>query len=222
MNNYKFISSVNLGNEFFFISNYFRDNNSSILYIARNDREIFKIKDKLKWFLPKNNILLFRSWDQIPYDNVSPSREIQSERIKSLFEIINNKDNKIVLTSVNAIIQKIIDIEFIKKNTLEISINKVINFDELIKKIILLGYQRTSLVRDKSEFAVRGSIIDIFLSHYNNPLRIDFDNNKIISIKEFDKLTQKKISNFTNNIILYPSSELLLDEKNIITFRSFT
>ena len=67
-----------------------------------------KYKKKLKWLLPNTEIfLIYRSWDQIPYDNVSPSKEIQSERIKTLYNYLIKK-KKIILTSINAIIQKTI------------------------------------------------------------------------------------------------------------------
>ena len=166
MNNIKSIGSVNTGNEYLYISKYFKEKKKSILYIARNDREIFEIQNKLKWFLPKDKINIFRSWDQIPYDNVSPSKEIQSERLKTLFEIVNNNEYKIIITSVNAIVNKIIDIDFVKQHFIKLSDNRIYQFDLLIKKLIMLGYQRTSLVRDKSEFAIRGSIIDIFLPNF--------------------------------------------------------
>ena len=219
MNDIKSIGSVNTGNEHLFISSYFKEKKKSILYIARNDREIFEIFEILKWFLNKNKIFIFRSWDQIPYDNVSPSKEIQSERLKTLFEIVNNNDHKIVITSVNAIVQKIIKIDIIKKHFLDLSISRIYNFDEIIKKLIYLGYERTSIVRDKSEFAVRGSIIDIFLPNYENPIRIDFDDKKINSINEFDKITQIKIQNIKTNLLIYSSSELLINENNINIFR---
>ena len=78
-----------------------------------------------------------------------------------------------------------------KKNFIEIFLNKKINFEQLINKLILLGYQRTSVVREKSEFAIRGSIIDIFLSDRIKPIRIDFFDQNIETISEFDRLTQK-------------------------------
>ena len=109
------IGSILKGTEHFFIAEYFKDQNKQIVYIARNDREIFRIKEKLNWLMPDSNILVFRSWDQIPYDKVSPSKEIQSERIKTLYQILNYKKN-IILTSVNAIVQKTVESHFIKKN----------------------------------------------------------------------------------------------------------
>ena len=165
MSNIKLIGSVSKGNESFFLSEYYKKNNqSSILYISRNDKEIFDIKSKIEWLIPSVQVLIYRSWDQIPYDSVSPSSKIQSERIKTLYKIFNDKKPKIIISSVNAILQRTISINFINKNIIEIFLHKKISFEELINKLIFLGYQRTSVVRDKSEFAVRGSIIDIFLT----------------------------------------------------------
>ena len=73
---------------------------------------------------------------------------------------------------------------------------------EFIKKLLLLGYVRTSVVREKSEFAVRGSIIDIFLTNNNNPIRIDFFDKKIDKISEFDRITQKTIKDINKKILI--------------------
>ena len=131
MSNETLIGSVNKGNEAFFIADYLKKNNKcSLLYIARDEKEIFDIKSKIEWLIPTVEILVYRSWDQIPYDSVSPSREIQSERINTLYKIYHNKNQHIVITSVNAILQKTINVDFIKNNFIEIFLNKKINFEK--------------------------------------------------------------------------------------------
>ena len=87
MNRNLILGPVPQGSEAFAIAEDFINIDKSILYIARDDREIFNIKSKLKWILPKSEILIYRSWDQIPYDSVSPSKEIRSERINTLYKI---------------------------------------------------------------------------------------------------------------------------------------
>ena len=84
MNRNLVLGSVPQGSEAFAISDDFINIDKSILYIASDNREIFNVNRKLKWLLPESEILIYRSWDQIPYDKVSPSKEIQSERIKTL------------------------------------------------------------------------------------------------------------------------------------------
>ena len=143
------LGSVLLGSEAFLLAENFKQNKKSILFIARDDREIFDIALKLKWLLPKNDLLIYRSWDQIPYDNVSPSKNIQSERIKTLYKLINDKNKKLILTSVNAIVQKTVNKDFIKKNYIKICTGQKIQFNNLIIRLVSLGYQRTSVVRDK-------------------------------------------------------------------------
>ena len=138
------IGSIIKGCEHFYILDHFNKKiKKSILYIARDDREIFQIKENLEWLLPNTSILVYRSWDQIPYDKVSPHIQIQSERIKTLYRLANEKKIFIILTSVNAILQKTVDIDFLKENILEIFQNKIISFDRLISQLISLGYQRT-------------------------------------------------------------------------------
>ena len=219
MNRNLVLGSVPLGSEAFAIAEDFINIDKSILYIACDDREIFNIKSKLKWLLPKTEILIYRSWDQIPYDNVSPSKEIQSERIKTLYNLSDN-NKKLIITSVNAIIQKTINKEFLNTNFIEIFINQKIDFNNLIFKLLSLGYERTSVVRDKTEFAIRGSIIDIFIVDHEHPIRIDFFDNKIESIYSFNHITQKRLNKLNNKkIIIYSSSELLLNEESIKLFR---
>ena len=151
MKNKRFIGPVYKESEAFILANLYKKNNQSILYIGKDDIEINSTKNKLKWIFPNDLIFTFRSWDQIPYDLVSPSKEIQLERIKTLYYLLKSTNKKkIVLTTINAIIQKTLNKDFVLKNSFTIYENKKINFKELISKLLTLGYDRTSVVRDKS------------------------------------------------------------------------
>ena len=197
-----------------------KKNTQSILYIGKNDIEINSIENKLKWLLPNDLIFTFRSWDQIPYDLVSPSKEIQLERIKTLYYLNSTNKKKIVLTTINAVLQKTLYKDFLIKNSFDIHEKKKITLDELICKLLILGYDRTSVVRDKSEFAVRGSILDIYLIDHNQPIRLDFFDDVIESIHDFDRISQKRINKLSGKkFIIYPSSELLITDENIKIFR---
>ncbi|MDC1054418.1 hypothetical protein OAQ39_03910, partial [Alphaproteobacteria bacterium] len=208
--------------EAFIISEIFHKRDTSLVYIGKNDREIINIKNKLTWLLPDQLVLLYKAWDQIPYDNISPSKEIQSSRLETLFHLSSNNKNKIiVLTTLNAIVQKTLPKNEIKKNFISISKNSKITIDKILLLLIKLGYERTTLVRDKSEFAIRGSIIDIFLPQFDKPIRIDLFDDEIESIFEFDPITQKRLNKSSiKSFKLNPSSELIIDNKNLEKFRS--
>ena len=214
MNSKKFVGPVYKESEAFILSNFYKKNDQSILYVGKNDIEINSIENKLKWLFPNDLIFTFKSWDQIPYDLVSPSKEIQLERIKTLYHLVNSTHKKkIVLTTINAVIQKTLYKDFVLKNSFEIFENKKINFKELISKLLMLGYERTSVVRDKSEFAVRGSILDIYLIDHNQPIRLDFFDDIIETIHDFDRISQKRVNKLSGKkFIIYPSSELLITD----------
>ena len=206
----------------FIISEIFNNTDNSVVYIGKDDREIIGIQKKLSWLLPKQKILLYKAWDQIPYDNISPSKEIQTSRLETLYYLDSNKEEKIILlTTLNGIIQKTLPKNQVKNNFITISKNSKLKIDKTLILLTKLGYERTSIVRDKSEFAVRGSIIDIFLPQFDKPIRIDLFDDDIESIFEFDPVSQKR-TNKSNleSFTLNPSSELIIDEINLQNFRT--
>ena len=77
--------------EAFIISEFFQKNKNSIIYIGKDEREIINIKKKLSWLLPNTKILLYKAWDQIPYDNISPSKEIQTSRLETIYYLDSKK-----------------------------------------------------------------------------------------------------------------------------------
>ena len=208
--------------EAFIIYELIKNNVNSIIYIGKDDREIINIYNKLIWLLPNKKILLYKAWDQIPYDNISPSKEVQTSRLETLYYLNSNKkDQIIILTTINAIIQKTIPMSELNKNFIKISKNFKIKINKLLILLIKIGYERTSIVRDKSEFAIRGSIIDIFLPQFNYPIRIDLFDDDIESIFEFDPITQKRTNEFNlKNFTINASSELIIDSINLENFRS--
>ena len=112
MKNNKFVGPVYKESEAFILANFYEKSTHSILYIGKDDIEINSIENKLKWLFPNDLIFIFRSWDQIPYDLVSPSKEIQLERIKTLYYLHSTNKKKIILTTINAVLQKTLHKDF--------------------------------------------------------------------------------------------------------------
>ena len=82
--------------EAFIISEIFHISDTPIVYIGKDEREIINIKNKLTWLLPDQLVLLYKAWDQIPYDNISPSKEIQTSRLETLFHLSSINEKKII------------------------------------------------------------------------------------------------------------------------------
>ncbi len=204
----------------FYLSDYIKNNNGSVLYIGKDEREISSIKKILNWLVPEIEILLFKAWDQIPYDKVSPTKEVQIERLKTLKNLAVSNSKKIILTTINSILQKIIPNNVINENIFNLSINQKINFNDLINSLLQLGFQRTAVVREKSEFALRGSILDIFPTDRELPVRLDFFDDVIENIYEFDAITQKRLKKINEKLDFNLSSELLINDNSLSLFRA--
>jgi len=155
----------------------------------------------------------------LPYDSVSPSTRVSGERINSFLKILNKKRPiKLILITVNALLQKNIPIKNYPNNAYTISVGKELNLSLFVQNCIDAGYRRSGNVMDIGEIAVRGGIVDIYSPNYKAPLRIDFFGDEVEELKFFDPLTQLSKES-VNNVMILPTSEVLLNNHNINTFK---
>ena len=191
-----------------------------IIYIAVNDIKAKQSYEIIKFLLPNHHIYLFPAWDILPYDRISPNASIISQRLDVLSKLSHNRSNQvIIITTVNALTTKTIPKNIIKKNYLEIEINNKISQTQIINFLISNSYIRSQTVNDQGEFAIKGSLFDIFPLGYDFPVRLDFLGNTIESMKEFDPITQittQKIS----HLKLIPASEVILSDEFIQNFKT--
>ena len=120
----------------------------------------------------------------MPYDSVSPSTRVSGERINSFLKIIDkNNPVRLVIITVNALIQKNIPLKYFPNNIRELTVGAEINLSTFVKNAIDTGYRRTGNVIDIGEIAVRGGIVDIYSPNYIDPIRIDFFGDEVEELK---------------------------------------
>jgi transcription-repair coupling factor (superfamily II helicase) len=178
-----------------------------ICIITYNELQAKKIIRNLEYF--ENNINYFPKKEILAYDYLAESKDITYSRIACLNEI-HKKQAKIIVTTIEAVSQKIIPEDVLYKNILELKIGDVINLEEIKQKLVLLGYERQDVVENKSEFSVRGGIIDVAISEKHG-IRIELWGDEIDSIRTFDINTQRSLEK-QENIKIYPAHEFLLDK----------
>ena len=178
-----------------------------ICIITYNELQAKKIIRNLEYF--ENNINYFHKKEILAYDYLAESKDITYSRIACLNEI-HKKQAKIIVTTIEAVSQKIIPEDVLYKNILELKIGDVINLEEIKQKLVLLGYERQDVVENKSEFSVRGGIIDVAISEKQG-IRIELWGDEIDSIRTFDINTQRSLEK-QENIKIYPAHEFLLDK----------
>ncbi len=191
----------------------------ALCFIARDGERLTLISEILRRLTPKRQIITLPAWDCLPYDRVSPNMICSAERMRALSLLASdNLQGAIILTSVNAFIQKLIPKKIVKSLSLSLRAGEIIKSDKIIEWANMNGYLRVPIVREAGEYAVRGSIIDLFPAGEKLPIRFDFFGAQIETIRNFDPDKQRTINNL-EKINLIPNSEIILNEKTIINFR---
>ena len=144
-------------------------------------------------------------------NKVSPFNDLVHQRITVLHNLTLEKPI-ILITSIKAFIRTIIPKDIFKNEYIKLEKNNEYDFNDLLIKLIELGYERVDRVSEPGSFCVKGGILDIFPSSLEEPVRIDFFGDEIDSIRSFDSLSQKSITELKEVEILPQRELLLLDE----------
>lgn len=197
--------------------------NKPLLYIAADDKAMQRTHEVLRFMLPQAEIITFPAWDCLPYDRISPNSAVMSRRLSALSRLVARSKQPaqrplLVLTTVNAALQKVPPREVIVHAALSLRQGDEVNRRDLVQYLVHNGYAHVSKVAEAGDYAVRGSIIDIFPPGHSDAYRLDFFGDTLESLRMFDALTQVS-SGTIGQLELIPASEILLREESINRFR---
>jgi transcription-repair coupling factor (superfamily II helicase) len=158
-------------------------------------------------FFSERPVVDFPAWETLPTENIAPSPDIVGERYKVLQEISTNTQPYIIVSNLQACLQRLIPPE--KFNGLYLSVKKgdIYSFEELTAKLITMGYKRQHVAANKGEFAIRGGIIDLFPVSSPDPFRLEFWGDEIDSIRIYDPIGQKSVRQ-VSDLEITPAQEM--------------
>ncbi|MEO8716471.1 MAG: transcription-repair coupling factor, partial [Acetobacteraceae bacterium] len=191
-----------------------------VLHVARDDAAMARIAEALGFVLPEAELVRVPAWDCLPYDRVSPNPALVSERVASLGRLLEPATHpRIVLTTVNALVQRVPPRAAFRGASLELRVNGELDPKTLARFLEANGYGRANTVMEPGEYAMRGGIIDIFPAGEADPIRVDLFGDTIESIRAFDPATQRSAGK-RQRLTLRPVSEVPLDKASIARFRT--
>lgn len=179
----------------------------NVCIVTYNEIQARKIVEDIKNFTER--VVFFQKKDIVTYDYVAESKDLPYERIETLNQIVSKK-KFIVVTTIEAVMQKLPSKETLYKNILEFKVGKSYSIEELKKKLIQLGYTRYDLIEGRGQFSIRGGIVDISTNE-NTGIRIEFWGDEIDSIRSFHILSQRSIQNL-EKITIFPAHEYVLEK----------
>jgi len=161
-------------------------------------------------------ILLFPAWDCALLENASPHPDVTGERLSTLFRLLD-KGPKIVVAPYAACVQKVLPRNTLGDLSQYLVAGEEVPREELLEKLVKLGYSPVPLVEDRGSFAARGGILDIFPPSLASPVRIEFFGDFVETIRTFDPLTQRSLHPL-EELVLLPSREVILANEVMQSF----
>ena len=186
--------------------------------ITADSQTALRLERELAFFLnDEYPILQFPDWETLPYDVFSPLPEIISERLKTLALLPQTKQGAIVVP-LATLMYRLAPREHVLAHSFALEVGGQFNLELNRLKLESVGYQCVSQVYQHAEFAVRGSIIDLFPMGSTKPYRIELFDDDIESIRTFDVETQRTLEK-VEKIQLFPAREFPLTDASIKLFR---
>lgn len=167
-----------------------------IIFITSTEQYALRYQNDLDSFFDiKSEIFPYQASSL--YEPVNINKYDYSKQL----EILNNKPN-LVIAPIKSLLEKFPDKKFFDETKLSIKIGDGITQKEMLKKLTDLGYKRSTMVNDITEFSIRGDITDIYPPE-ENPVRIEFWGDEVVDIRYFDRETQRSIEKI-KNIDIFP------------------
>lgn len=174
--------------------------------VARNNQHLGQLESELEFYGIKPTI--FPDWEVLPYDRLSPHQDIVSERLAILANI---PQKGVLLISATTLAQRVAPTSWVLGEHFDIKVGQKFDLEQQKMRLIQAGYHLVDTVYDHGEFAVRGSIMDIYASGQSAPIRIDLFDDEIDSLKFFDPETQRTTTTLDHFTVL-PAREFPLKE----------
>lgn len=186
--------------------------------VTADTQTALRLEQELAFFLDgEYPILQFPDWETLPYDVFSPLPEIISERLKSL-ALLPQTSRGAIVVSLSTLMYRLAPREHVLAHSFSLEVGGKFNLELNRLKFESVGYQCVSQVYQHAEFAVRGSIVDLFPMGSATPYRIELFDDDIDSIRTFDVETQRTLEK-VGKIQLFPAREFPLTDESIKLFR---
>jgi len=197
----------------YFLSHWREKARGPLLVITPHLRNAESLLEDVRFFTKGQEVssFLFPQWETLPYDEIPPHPEIVRERVRVLFSLLNG-EKVLIVSSVKALMQKVQAPAELKESVIYLSEGEVVDRDRLIHFLHDGGYTSARTVEERGDFSVRGAIIDIYSPFYEEPLRLEFDGDRLESIRRFETETQRSLTQGTmKNAILLPARDISRD-----------
>jgi transcription-repair coupling factor (superfamily II helicase) len=195
-----------------------RNSDRCLFILAEDARHADQLEAEIRFFAGDDfDVLHFVEWETLPWDGFSPHQDIISQRL-SVLSKMPKLSRGVVIASAQALLQRLPPVDYVAARSMSLETGQSLQRDGFVDSLVSSGYYRVPQVSEHGEFAVRGSLIDVFAMGSSEPIRIDFFDDDIESLRRFSAETQLS-GEVIESISLLPAREIPLDADDIKKFR---
>jgi transcription-repair coupling factor (superfamily II helicase) len=189
-----------------------------MLVVAQSSREAEALSEEIRFFAgPDLPVRVFPDLETLPYDSFSAHPDITSARLATLAGLPRARHG-VWLVAIDTLLQRLAPRSYIEAYSLKVHLNETLDLEALRAQLAMAGYAAVTQVVAHGEFAVRGSLIDVFPMGSDAPYRIDLLDRDVDSIRRFDPDTQRSRDKL-DRIDLLPARETPLNPEAVREFR---
>jgi len=211
-----YYSAISINEEAISLVAKFKEREENLVIIKENPYNATKLYEELSAYLEDENLVLYVPEESLRVEAIASSYENMGSRIDAMYGLLS-ESKKIIITSANAVTKYLPKVEVFQDFILNLKLDQEIGIASLKEKLFQAGYNQVSRVETPLTFAARGGIIDIYSINYSNPIRIEFFDTIIESIRFFDISSQRTIEKIEQVTVLPATDNLITtDEKQLI------
>ena len=182
----------------------------TIVVVTRTGTAAQLLHDDVVQYLGNDDALIFPAWETLPFERISPAIETMGRRLEVLWRVRGDRPPLVVVASIRALLQKLgPGAETFEP--IEVVRGSEVDADSLLARLVGDGYRREQVVEHRGEVARRGSIIDVFPSTADAPIRIDLWGDEVDRLATFNVNDQRSTADL-DRVTIYPARELRIDE----------
>ncbi|MEM7407977.1 MAG: transcription-repair coupling factor [Pseudomonadota bacterium] len=172
---------------------------------------------ELAFFAPALTRIRLADWETLPYDQFSPHQDIISDRLTAL-RALQRGERAVLIVPVGTAMGRLCPESFLARYSFSLRVGERLDLDAMRAQLARAGYRNVSQVVEHGEFAVRGSLLDLFPMGLDTPLRVDLFDDEVEAIRCFDPETQRS-TDVIEAVDLLPAREFALDDDTVKHFR---
>ena len=203
------LGNLTLTQEALLYSILYEEKKEPLLIVKGNNYTAQKLAEQLQ-ALVDEKVLVLSMEDSLRVEAIASSPESKARQLEVMNEMLNNQA-KIIITHAGAMLKYLPSPELFKKVSKRIKVDDELSMNELKEHLYIAGYEHVSRVDQPLCYAYRGGIVDVFSINHDYPIRIEFFDTVVDSIRYFDPLTQKTIRKL-DEVEIIPATDLLFDD----------